>query len=36
MVRLFQMEAIYGLKKNVKGFIAYPFKVWDSRKTEFA
>ena len=36
MVWLFQMEAIYGLRKNVKGFIAYPFKVWDLRKTEFA
>jgi len=34
MVWLFQMEHIYGLKKNIKGFIGYPFKVFDLRKTE--
>jgi peptide/nickel transport system substrate-binding protein len=34
MVWLYQMEHIYGLKKNVKGFIGYPFKVFDLRKTE--
>jgi peptide/nickel transport system substrate-binding protein len=36
MVWLYQMEHIYGLKKNVKGFIGYPFKVFDLRKTERA
>ncbi|HTX54906.1 MAG TPA: ABC transporter substrate-binding protein [Candidatus Baltobacteraceae bacterium] len=34
MAWLFQMEAIYGMKKSLKGFIAYPFKVWDLRKAE--
>jgi peptide/nickel transport system substrate-binding protein len=34
MAWLFQMEHIYGLKKNIKGFIGYPFKVFDLRKTE--
>ena len=30
------MEHIYGLKKTIKGFIGYPFKVFDLRKTEKA
>jgi len=34
MVWLYQMEHIYGLKKTIKGFIGYPFKVFDLRKTE--
>ncbi|MHB1414218.1 MAG: ABC transporter substrate-binding protein, partial [Chloroflexota bacterium] len=35
MIWLYQMEAIYGLKKGVKGFRAYPFKVWDLRQAEW-
>lgn len=30
-VWLYQMEAIYGLKKGIQGFRTYPFKVWDLR-----
>ncbi|MCL4534213.1 MAG: ABC transporter substrate-binding protein [Bacteroidetes bacterium] len=31
MIWLYQMEAIYGVKKGINGFQAYPFKVWDLR-----
>ena len=34
MVWLYQMEHIYGMRKAVKGFIGYPFKVFDLRKTD--
>jgi peptide/nickel transport system substrate-binding protein len=34
MVWLYQMEHIYGLKKSIKGFIGYPFKVFDLRKAD--